>query len=120
MQCSNSGPDIRLLVDLLTENGPDQVCALFDSGATISLIQPGLHPKILKTNGYMNLHGFQLDSPAQQAQLVTVSISLDGITWQTMEAAITPNMAERMIISPQGISGYSFQLQGYEVQAYHA
>ena len=119
MQCSSSGGDIRLLVDIRTETGIQQVCALFDSGATISLIQPFLHPKIVGVAGMMELRGYQVNSPAEKAQIVRVMVSLDGQTWQTMDAVITHNVADQMILSPQGISGYKFELQGTSVEAFY-
>jgi hypothetical protein len=106
--CQSNSEDTRLLVDLKTKSGIQQVCSLFDTGASITLIQPYLEPDTDKLVGYIDLKGYQANSPTIQAPVYNVEISLDGVTWKTIQAAITSNMAEPMILSPQNVPNTSF------------
>lgn len=84
------------------------VCALFDTGASITLIQPYLQPQLGQHVGYMELRGYQANSPSVTVPIYNIQISLDGQTWKTIEAGITTNMAEPMILSPQNIPNTTF------------
>lgn len=116
LNLSNNENEIWLNVHVLTDDGPKMVHALVDTGSTITVLPRWLNPKFIPY-GYALLAGFRAHAREIRAQIGTAWISLDGKEYVKVEATIT-DQVDHMILSPQGLTGYSFLIKGNNLQVF--